>query len=171
MNRFVRCAIMATLLTSAASTAVVIALEPADAAQARGAPAKAAPKQNNVSRREIGLPINDAVKALQAMDFATALAKIQIADKVDKKTPYEEYLVAKYLGIVALGQPMRDFPMATTAYNRMIASGGVPMMGTPACSRATASFSGVCPPNCTTTPKGFSFSTISSTSSRVSGSK
>jgi hypothetical protein len=126
MTRFVRCAMMAAILTSAASTAVVTALQPADAAQAAKAAPKAAPKQNNVSRREIGLPINDAVKALQAMDFATALAKIQIADKVDKKTPYEEYLVAKYLGIVALGQPMRDFPMATTAYNRMIASGGVP---------------------------------------------
>src|SRR5262249_42433193 len=123
--RFFRCAMMAALLTSAASMAVVTALEPADAAQAaKNAPAKAAPKQ--VSRREVGLPINDAVKALQAMDFPTALAKVQLADKVSNKSPYEEYLVAKYLGIIALGQPMRDFPMATSAYNRMIASGGVP---------------------------------------------
>jgi hypothetical protein len=54
---------------------------------------------------------------------------------------------------------------------RSIASGGVPKIGTPAFSSATASFSGVCPPNCTITPKGCSRSTIASTSSIVSGSK
>src|SRR3546814_5607490 len=45
------------------------------------------------------------------------------------------------------------------------------MIGTPASSRPWASLSGVCPPNCTITPKGFSRATISSTSSRVSDSK
>ena len=45
------------------------------------------------------------------------------------------------------------------------------MIGTPARSSASASFSGVCPPYCTITPFGFSLSTISSTSSSVSGSK
>ena len=50
-------------------------------------------------------------------------------------------------------------------------SGLVPMIGTPAASSARASFSGVCPPYCTITPSGFSLSTISSTSSSVSGSK
>ena len=54
---------------------------------------------------------------------------------------------------------------------RSMASGEVPMIGTPAVSRGTASFSGVCPPNWTMTPSGFSFSTMLSTSSRVSGSK
>ena len=50
-------------------------------------------------------------------------------------------------------------------------SGEVPMIGTPAASSARASFSGVWPPNCTITPTGFSRSTISSTSSSVTGSK
>jgi hypothetical protein len=50
-------------------------------------------------------------------------------------------------------------------------SGVVPMMGTPARSRSSASFSGVWPPYCTITPVGFSLSTISSTSSSVTGSK
>jgi hypothetical protein len=50
-------------------------------------------------------------------------------------------------------------------------SGEVPMMGTPAASRSRASFSGVWPPYWTMTPKGRSTSTISSTSSSVSGSK
>jgi hypothetical protein len=50
-------------------------------------------------------------------------------------------------------------------------SGLVPMMGTPLASRPSASLSGVWPPYCTITPTGFSLSTISSTSSSVSGSK
>ena len=54
---------------------------------------------------------------------------------------------------------------------RSIASGEVPRIGTPACSSGTASLSGVCPPNCTITPSGFSRSTIAITSSNVSGSK
>ena len=45
------------------------------------------------------------------------------------------------------------------------------MIGTPAASSARDSFSGVWPPNCTITPSGFSLARISSTSSRVSGSK
>ena len=45
------------------------------------------------------------------------------------------------------------------------------MIGAPAASSARDSFSGVCPPNCTITPSGFSIARISSTSSSVSGSK
>ena len=52
-----------------------------------------------------------------------------------------------------------------------IDSGVVPMMGTPLASSARASFSGVWPPYWTITPTGLSTATISSTSSRVSGSK
>ena len=122
MSRFIRRATMAALLASTASMAVVTTMHPVDAAQ-RAAPAKA---PANAPRREIGIPLNDAIKALQAMDYTTALAKMQVADKVEKKTPYEEYLVAKYLGIVALGQPMRDYAAATAAYDRMVASGACP---------------------------------------------
>ncbi|MNW07919.1 hypothetical protein D3C71_2046140 [compost metagenome] len=50
-------------------------------------------------------------------------------------------------------------------------SGLVPMIGTPLASRARASFSGVWPPYWTIMPTGFSLWTISSTSSKVSGSK
>ena len=50
-------------------------------------------------------------------------------------------------------------------------SGDVPMMGAPAASSARDSLSGVWPPYCTITPSGISLSMISSTSSRVSGSK
>jgi hypothetical protein len=54
---------------------------------------------------------------------------------------------------------------------RSIASGVVPKIGTPSSWSGTASFSGVCPPYWTMSPFGFSTCTISSTSSRVSGSK
>ena len=52
-----------------------------------------------------------------------------------------------------------------------MASALVPSNFTPAFMSGTARRSGVCPPNWTMTPSGFSASTISSTSSRVSGSK
>tara|TARA_Y100000590_G_scaffold206163_1_gene233672 strand:- start:207 stop:344 length:138 start_codon:yes stop_codon:yes gene_type:complete len=45
------------------------------------------------------------------------------------------------------------------------------MIGTPALKRSKAIFSGVCPPNWTRTPFGFSNSTIFKTSSNVTGSK
>ena len=45
------------------------------------------------------------------------------------------------------------------------------MMGTPGAASAFASLSGVCPPSVTTTPSGCSTSTMSMTSSNVSGSK
>jgi tetratricopeptide (TPR) repeat protein len=124
MTRFIRRAMMAALFVSAASTPVVTALEPADAAPARGQAARNSP--TTTARPSIGIPINDALKLVQMMDFAGALAKVQLADKQEKKTPYEEFTVAKYLGVIALGQPMRDMALATIAYNRMIASGAAP---------------------------------------------
>ena len=63
-----------------------------------------------------------------------------------------------------LGQNLR--------YQKMNMDGRfVQMIGTPFASRSSASFNGVWPPYCTITPSGFSLSTISSTSSSVSGSK
>jgi len=122
-NRHIRRALMAALLVSAASTAAVIALQPADAAQARtAAPAAKTPPIS----RQVGTPINDALKLVQAMDYPGALAKVREADNVKNKTAYEEFIVAKYLGVIALGQPMRDMAAATVAYNRMVASGAAP---------------------------------------------
>ncbi len=52
-----------------------------------------------------------------------------------------------------------------------VASGLVPRIFTPASCSGTDSRSGVCPPNCTTTPSGRSFSITFITSSNASGSK
>jgi hypothetical protein len=62
-------------------------------------------------------------------------------------------------------------PNRSRSSARSIASALVPRIGTPASVSATASLSGVWPPNCTITPHGFSRSQIASTSSSVSGSK
>src|SRR6185437_4784356 len=40
--------------------------------------------------------------------------------------PFEEYSIAKYYGYIYINQPMPDYPAATAAYNRQIASGGAP---------------------------------------------
>jgi tetratricopeptide (TPR) repeat protein len=81
--------------------------------------------------------LNDAIKdtdraksatndADKAKAFADALAKVKDADAVKDKTPYEEYQVAKFLGFIAINQPMPDYAAAAAAYNRQIASGGAP---------------------------------------------
>ena len=54
---------------------------------------------------------------------------------------------------------------------RSMESTEVPMSGAPARSRPFARFSGVCPPNCTMIPSGWTTSTTFITSSCVRGSK
>ena len=54
---------------------------------------------------------------------------------------------------------------------RSIASGSVPIIFTPSDFSLCAILRGVWPPNCTSTPSGFSMSIIFITSSNVSGSK
>ena len=70
-----------------------------------------------------------------------------------------------------------SFRLATSFWKRSrssamsMLSGVVPTIGAPAAASARDSFNGVWPPYCTMTPSGFSFSMISMTSSKVSGSK
>jgi len=79
-----------------------------------------------VVRAAIGRLLQEAQKAIEMKDFAAALAKIEEADRVKDKTPYEEYMVSKYLGFIAINQPMPDYPAATSAYNREVESGAAP---------------------------------------------
>jgi len=124
MTKFIRRATMAALL-SAASALAVSAVIPGHAAFAAAAKkdAKEAPP---AVRPAIGKALNDAMKALDSKDFATALAKVEEADKIKDKTPFEEYQVSKYFGFIAINQPMPDYPGAAKAYNREVASGGAP---------------------------------------------
>jgi tetratricopeptide (TPR) repeat protein len=135
MNKFVRRAAMAALLASAASAATVIALEPLHAAQAPARGRAAAPAKQDPAtqvRREVGNPVNDSLKLVDSGDFAGALAKVQQADMVPMKTPFEEYTVAKYLGNIYIKQMPQNLPAATVAYNRQVASGAAPDAEKPA---------------------------------------
>jgi len=132
MNKLIRRAAMAALVSAASATAVT-ALMPAHAAvPARNGPnAKAAAAGPQV-RGPIGAPLNAAMKLVDMKDFAGALAKVKEADAVMDKTPFEDYSVAKYMGFIAINQPMPDYTAATAAYNRQIASGGAPDADKPA---------------------------------------
>jgi tetratricopeptide (TPR) repeat protein len=123
MNTFIRRAAMAALV-STASVAVVSALTPVYAA----APAKKDAKdaKGPQVRPVVGKPLNDAVKLVNMKDFAGALAKVNEADMVKDKQPFEEYQISKYAGFIAINQPMPDYDAAAIAYNRQIASGGAP---------------------------------------------
>jgi tetratricopeptide (TPR) repeat protein len=122
MNKFIRRAVTAALV-STASVVTVTALMPAYAAPAKKPDPKAeAPKVRPV----VGKPLNDAVKLVNAKDFAGALVKVNEADMVKDKLPFEEYQITKYAGFIAINQPMPDYEAATIAYNRQIASGGAP---------------------------------------------
>jgi tetratricopeptide (TPR) repeat protein len=117
-------------LISAASATVVTAVIPAHAAlpprSGPGARAEAAKQVGPQVRPPVGRPLNDAMKLVDMKDFAGALVKAKEADAVMDKTPFEEYSVAKYLGFIAVNQPMPDYAAATIAYNRQVTSGAAP---------------------------------------------
>ena len=126
MKTFIRRAAMAALISAATATAVT-ALDTAYAAQranTRPNPKDAKAPAGPQVRREVGIPLQDALKAIMANDFDTALAKLAVADMVPMKTPFEEYSIAEYLGSVYVKK--MDYANATVAFNRQVASGGVP---------------------------------------------
>ena len=133
MIGFLRRPMLAALFVAAVTSVTVIALEPlyaqyvtaqAGRPAAKGKQAKQDP--STTARREVGTPINDALKLVEAKDWAGALAKVQQADAVKDKTPYEEFMVAKYLAYIGVTKEPQDIPGATVAVNRQIASGGAP---------------------------------------------
>jgi len=125
---------LVALFFAAITSVTVIQLEPLYAQYGVGgggnkAAAKAkAGKQDpaTTARREVGTPINDALKLVDAKNYDAALAKVQQADAVKDKTPYEEFMVAKYLAYIAVNKMPQDIPTATAAVNRQIASNGAP---------------------------------------------
>jgi tetratricopeptide (TPR) repeat protein len=113
MKTFIRRSVMAALV-SAVSAASMTAYA--------AAPAKK-PEAPKV-RREVGVPLTEALKALNANDLDGAYVKLLAADMVPMKSPFEEYSVSEYLGAVAIKK--MDFMAATAAFNRQVASGGAP---------------------------------------------
>jgi tetratricopeptide (TPR) repeat protein len=132
MKSFFRRPWLAALFVAAVSAVTVIALEPlyaqygvvAQAGKAKAAKGKQDP--STTARREVGTPINDALKLVEAKDWNGAMAKVQQADQVQNKTPYEEFMVAKYIAFIAVNKEPQDLAGAQVAVNRQIASGGAP---------------------------------------------
>lgn len=132
MISFFRRPILAALFVCAVTSGTVIALEPMYAqygqvAQANKA-AKGKQKQDpaTTARTAVGNPINEALKLVDAKKWDEAVAKVQVADAVKDKTPYEEFMVAKYLGYIAVQRDPQDLEAARVAYGRQVASGAAP---------------------------------------------
>ena len=123
MTKNIRRAAMAAFMTATMATALT-ALVPADAAPARNAKQEK-PAASQV-RAAVGKPLSEAMKLVDAKDFAGALAKVKEADAAKDKTPFEQYMISKYAGFIYVNEPMPDYAAATIAYNQQIESGAAP---------------------------------------------
>src|SRR5579871_708880 len=123
MTKNIRRAAMAAFMTATMATALT-ALVPADAAPARNAKQEK-PTANQV-RPAVGKPLTEAMKLVDAKDFAGALAKVKEADAAKDKTPFEQYMISKYEGFIYVNEPMPDYAGATVAYNQQIETGAAP---------------------------------------------
>jgi hypothetical protein len=75
-------------------------------------------------RPEVGGPLQEAQKALQAKNYKDAKAKIDQAEAVGKLTPYESYIVARLKSSAAIGTG--DYKTALSAYDAVLASPELP---------------------------------------------
>ncbi len=110
IQKFVRAAFVASLLCTAAGGA---GLAPVTAAQAA----------DKVSK-EVGVPLAAAQKAAAAQDWAGALAAIKQAQAVANRTPYDDYVINKFLSIVAIN--LKDMNTARTSAEAALASPAIP---------------------------------------------
>jgi tetratricopeptide (TPR) repeat protein len=110
VQKLVRAAFIASLLCTTAS---VVGIAPFPAAQAA----------DKVSK-EVGVPLNAALEAIQKSDWATAMASIKQAQAVANRTPYEDYVINKILSLVAFN--LKDYKTALTAVEAALASSSMP---------------------------------------------
>lgn len=61
----------------------------------------------------VGKPLSDAQKAMQANDYQTALTDVQAAQAVPDQTPYETYMINKFLAIIEIN--LKDMKAAAPA--------------------------------------------------------
>ena len=115
MISFLRRPMLAALFVAAVTSVTVIALEPLYAQYGQTAQAGKAAKGKQAkqdpattARREVGTPINDALKLVEAKNWDGAMAKVQLADAVKDKTPYEDFMVAKYIAYIAVNREPQD---------------------------------------------------------------
>jgi hypothetical protein len=124
MNRHIlRAAAAALVLSTASVVAFTDVASPAYAAQ-RGRAAEAPAVKLPPLRASVGKPLNEAVKFTNMKDWDGTMHEALEADKIEMKTPYEEYKVAQLLGFISINKQPQDLKAATAAYNRMVASSG-----------------------------------------------
>ncbi|WP_428310397.1 hypothetical protein [Hydrocarboniphaga sp.] len=75
-------------------------------------------------RPEVGAPLQEAQKALQAKNYKDAKAKIDQAEAIGKLTPYENYIVQRLKSSAAIGTG--DYKSALGAYEQVLASPELP---------------------------------------------
>jgi hypothetical protein len=68
--------------------------------------------------------LQEALDLEKAQNFAGAMEKIRAADAIADKTPAEEFVIAKFMGSIAL--KLNDQATAATAFSRALSSGAVP---------------------------------------------
>jgi len=109
-KRFVRAALVAGLLSTAAVFAVTAPLAPAYAAKATG-PSVTAP---------VAKLLQPAQKAMEANDFAGAMTFIKQAQALPDQTPFDTYKINEFLGNAAI--KLNDHVTADTAFEAMAES-------------------------------------------------
>jgi outer membrane protein assembly factor BamD (BamD/ComL family) len=82
--------------------------------------AVAAPKQQKVSEK-VGKPLQEAQAALQAKDYNKALAKLGEAKAVEKRSPYENYVISQFETNAYVG--LKQYDKAAKAIQATIDSG------------------------------------------------
>lgn len=75
-------------------------------------------------RPEVGKPLQEAQKALQAKNFAEAKADIAKAEGAGKLTPYERYIIERLKASTAIGSG--DYRSALASYEKVVASPELP---------------------------------------------
>ena len=75
-------------------------------------------------RPEVGRPLSGAQELIKAQKFAEALAKLQEADAVPSKTPYESYVLERLRAAAAAGAG--DVALAEKSFGSVLASNRLP---------------------------------------------
>ncbi|MBI3675864.1 MAG: hypothetical protein HY243_04530 [Proteobacteria bacterium] len=112
IRKYARAAFVASLMMSATGVATAML--------ATTAVVQAADKVG----KAVGVPLNDAVKAMQVNDWQAAMAKVKEADAVANKNGYEQYNINKFYGIIYLN--LNDHSSATTVYEAAADSPSMP---------------------------------------------
>ncbi len=74
--------------------------------------------------KAVATPMSEAQTLAKAGDFNGALAKVKEAQALSDKTSYDDYVIANFLGYVAIN--LKDYKLATQAYEAMAASPDLP---------------------------------------------